>query len=60
MIRSDDQQEALLLDFDFALTEEPAFSKINSCVSKAHKQTRALFENLITDDYRQYLRGESI
>ena len=60
IIRSDDQQEALLLDFDFALTEKIAFSKINSCVSMAHEQTRAIFENLITDDYRQYLRGETI
>jgi uncharacterized protein (TIGR04255 family) len=60
IIRSDDQQEALLLDFDFALTEKLEFSRINSCVSKAHEQTRALFESLITDDYRQYLRGETI
>jgi len=60
IIRSDDQQEALLLDFDFALTEKIAFSTINSCVSRAHEQTRAIFENLITDDYRQYLRGEMI
>jgi uncharacterized protein (TIGR04255 family) len=50
----------LLLDFDFALTEKIAFSRINSCVSMAHEQTRAIFENLITDDYRQYLRGETI
>jgi len=60
IIGSDDQQEALLLDFDFALTEKIAFSRINSCVSRAHEQTRAIFENLITDDYRQYLRGEMI
>lgn len=60
IIRSDDQQEALLLDFDFALTEKIAFSRINSCVSRAHEQTREIFENLITDDYREYLRGETI
>jgi uncharacterized protein (TIGR04255 family) len=60
IIRPDDQQEALLLDFDFALTEKIAFSRINSCVSRAHEQTRAIFQNLITDDYRQYLRGETI
>lgn len=60
IIRPDDQQEALLLDFDFAMTEKLAPSKIGSHVKKAHKQTRALFENLITDEYRQYLRGETI
>lgn len=60
IIRSEDQQEALLMDFDFAMTEEITLSRINSCVNKAHKQTRALFENLITDEYRHYLRGETI
>lgn len=60
IIRSDDQQEALLLDFDFAMTENLVISKIGSSVRKAHEQTRSLFENLITDDYRQYLRGETI
>lgn len=60
IIQSDDQQEALLLDFDFSMTENLIFSKINSYIKKAHKETRLLFENLITDDYRQYLRGEMI
>ena len=60
IIRSEDQQEALLMDFDFAMTEGITLSRINSCVNKAHKQTRNLFEKLITDDYREYLRGEMI
>jgi len=60
IIRTDDQEEALLMDFDFAMTEKLSLSKMSSCISKAHKQTRELFENLITDDYRQYLRGEMI
>lgn len=60
IIRPDDQQEALLMDFDFAMNEKIVFSKLNTCVNKAHKQTRIIFENLITDEYRQYLRGETI
>lgn len=60
IIRSDDQQEALLLDFDFAMTEKLQTSKIGSYVRKAHKQTRNLFESLVTDEYRQYLREETI
>ena len=60
IIRSNDQQEALLLDFDFAMTEKLQTSKIGAYVRKAHKQTRSLFENLITDEYRQYLREETI
>ena len=60
IIRADNQQEALLLDFDFGLTEDLSFSKIRAHVNKVHKETRALFENLITDEYREYLRGEAI
>ena len=60
ILRSNDQQEALLLDFDFAMTEKLQASKIGAYVRKAHKQTRALFESLITDEYRQYLREETI
>ena len=60
IIRANDQQEALLLDFDFGLTENLEFSKISTHVNQAHKQTRELFESLITDEYREYLRGETI
>ena len=60
ILRSNDQQEALLLDFDFAMTEKLQPSKIETYAKKAHKQTRALFESLITDEYRQYLREETI
>ena len=58
--RADQEQEALVLDFDFAMTEGLSFSKLTEYVTIAHKQTRALFESLITDEYRQYLRGEEI
>lgn len=59
-MRADREQEALVLDFDFAMTENLTFSKLNSLVKKAHDNTRLLFENLITDEYRGYLRGEEI
>lgn len=60
IMRLEDRQEALLLDFDFAMTENLTFARINSYVKKAHEQTRLLFENLITDEYHEYLRGETI
>ena len=60
ILRSNDQQEALLLDFDFAMTEKLQPSKIETYAKRAHKQTRALFESLITDEYKQYLREETI
>ena len=60
IIRQEDRQEALLLDFDFAMTENLQFSKIGIFIEKAHEQTRGLFESLITEEYRQYLREETI
>jgi len=60
VVRADRQQEALVLDFDFAMTEQLFFSKLPDYVRIAHEHTRRLFEDLITDEYRQYLRGETI
>jgi len=60
VMREDRQQEALVLDFDFAMTENLNFSKLRDSVKIAHKHTRTLFETLITDQYRQYLKGETL
>lgn len=60
VVRGDRQQEALVLDFDFAMTENLRFSKLEHYVIIAHKHTRALFESLITEQYRQYLLGEAL
>lgn len=60
VVRADRQQEALVLDFDFAMTERLHLSKLGDYVTIAHEHTRTLFEDLITDEYRQYLRGETI
>ena len=60
VLRSDEQQEAILLDFDFARVEGLSMSEIAAQVNEAHQQARKLFENYITDEYRQYLRGETI
>lgn len=60
VVRADRQQEALVLDFDFAMTERLHFPKLGDYVTIAHEHTRTLFEDLITDEYRQYLRGETI
>lgn len=59
-VRGDRQQEALVLDFDFAMTENLHFSKLGDYVIIAHEHTRAIFESLITDQYRQYLKGETL
>lgn len=60
LIRPDDNQEAFLLDFDFGMTQGLRFSKLASYVKQAHDHARGLFEALITDEYREYLRGEAL
>ena len=52
--------EAILLDFDFFMTSNLNVDVIMSKVEIAHKETRNFFENLITKEYRQYLKGEEI
>lgn len=57
----DTQREALLLDLDFSF-ERPnmRMSEAPSLMAEAHKRNRQVFEDLITDQYRSYLRGEAI
>lgn len=62
--RSDKTEEALLLDFDYGRTNEDGsdlqFKKVPAYLDEAHANTRQLFEDFITDEYRQYLRGDTI
>ncbi len=51
-------REALLLDFDYALTQGLRLDRLRSYVQKAHSTTRHTFESMITDAYRDFLRGE--
>jgi uncharacterized protein (TIGR04255 family) len=60
IISSDGTREALLLDFDCSKEEDLVFSKTETYIEENHRVARALFEELITDSYRQYLRGETI
>lgn len=61
MQRKDGGQEALLLDFDYSKTpldgEKLKFARVPRYIDEAHMYTRQLFEQMITDDYRDYLRG---
>jgi len=60
----DSTQEALLLDFDYGKVPtkdlELNFSDVPKYLDEAHQNTRQLFEDFITDEYRQYLRGDVI
>ncbi|MBE0428399.1 MAG: TIGR04255 family protein [Thermoleophilia bacterium] len=55
---TEDDREAFLLDFDYSIQQNLVFSKLRSNLKTAHQETSGLFENLITEEYREYLRGE--
>lgn len=56
--------EAFLLDFDYGKIPtdggELKFSDVPTYLDEAHNKTRQLFEDFITDEYRQYLEGDVI
>jgi uncharacterized protein (TIGR04255 family) len=54
-------QEAILLDIDFGFESASLrFNDYKICIDRARRHNRELFERLITDDYRKYLRGETL
>jgi uncharacterized protein (TIGR04255 family) len=54
-------QEAILLDIDFGFeNSELRFKDYKKCIDQARRHNRSLFERLVTDDYRKYLRGETL
>lgn len=52
--------EALLLDIDYARTKGLSIASVNKYIDESHECARQLFENLITDNYRSFLRGETV
>ncbi|HEY2809662.1 MAG TPA: TIGR04255 family protein [Steroidobacteraceae bacterium] len=52
--------EALLLDIDFGKLDPGPWSDVRAVVENGRKVCRGIFEDLITEDYRSYLRGEKI
>ena len=52
------EREALLLDFDYALTENLRLSNLRPYIRDAHRETRRAFELMITDGYRAFLRAK--
>jgi uncharacterized protein (TIGR04255 family) len=53
-------QPVLSLDFDYSKEKDLTFSRVGEYLDESHEETRMLFESLITDSYRSYLRGEAI
>jgi uncharacterized protein (TIGR04255 family) len=57
---SPSKQEILKLDFDSFATEELSMGNLRETTTLVHNHARLMFERMITNEYRQYLRGEGI
>lgn len=53
-------QEALSLDFDYSFEDNLEGSKLEGYIEESHEYTKNMFESLITESYRNYLKGETI
>ena len=52
--------EVLVLDFDFMFFGKLDVKNIVEYISDSHKHTKAIFEDLISDEYKKVMRGESL
>ena len=60
VIAEDKSHEAILLDFDYSMESDLTFDKIETYLDESHSVTKGMFESMITDKYRNYIRGEGI
>lgn len=56
----DQNRESILLDIDCARETDLSIKSIEKHLKDSHKCAKRLFEELITDNYRMFLRGQSI
>ena len=60
LLAADKSGEAILLDIDYAKEEGLSINNVKKYLDESHKYSRQLFEDLITDAYRMYLKGGAI
>jgi uncharacterized protein (TIGR04255 family) len=60
IISADRSHEAILLDFDYAKERDLAIESVEGYIEESHTYTKRMFEELITDEYRRYLKGDTI
>jgi len=61
MMAKDGSHEALLLDFDHAMEGgELRIGNYDLYLKESHEYTKKMFEQLITEEYKRYLRGEVV
>jgi len=58
-IASQAQPDAILLDFDYSEEQEFEVGALSRFLDRGHKQTKAVFESLLTDGYRKFLEAEN-
>ena len=52
--------EAIILDFDYAKSEDLTIDKLNEYLDESHAHTKKIFNEVITKEYLQVMRGEVI
>lgn len=56
----DGKEEALLLDFDCFQTEGLSSTRVAGYLEENHSLAKGFFESIITDQYREFLRGKPL
>jgi len=55
------EQEAMILDIDFGrVNPEIGWDAVKGVIENVRRSCRCIFEGMITEEYRTYLRGETI
>lgn len=55
-----DRSPGILLDFDHAFVGDLHVNNVERYLDDSHTETKRLFEGLLTDAYRRFLRGEGL
>lgn len=58
IVAADRSHEAILLDFDYAKEKDLKINDVDQYLEESHAHTKRVFEELITEEYRKYLKGD--
>ncbi len=59
-VSNNKNDESIILDFDYAKTENLSIDKLNKYLAESHTFTKKIFKELVTKEYLQVMRGEVI
>lgn len=60
VVSKEKQEEAIMLDFDYAKDEHLTYDSIEQYIDESHEHTKYLFEKFITKEYKKVMKGEVI